>query len=309
MGMCDAATPAASAMKGVYMIHSLGRRARIVGVGIASLGLGLTGVLASASAPASASARAVHPHPVGGPPLDHMLCYHVRATGFKPITGVLLKNFIQPNPFMPKVGSVATHCNPATKVVRLVTGGVNTYKMQNPNAHLLCWTISFQFQSVPVNISNQFGKAIMMTSPGPKSLCLPTWKKRTGPPGMKLVQPPRLDHFTCYGLSVIKGQYGFKIPLSVKVQDEFNMPKFTTLKLGIADTLCVPTTKVYHNAVYPPQSQNDLSLVCFPSSKTPYWKSFWDQNQFGTGKVFPTKPTLATTPFEELCLPTTAIIG
>ena len=292
------------------MIHSLRRRARFVGVGIATLGLGVTGIVAGASAPASAVARGVQPHPaVGPPPLDHFLCYNVKATGFKPIVGVLLKNFIQPNPFQPRVGNVATHCNPATKTVQLPAGGTVTYKMKNPAAHLLCWTITYQFQSLPVNMSNQFGKAIMMTSPGPKSLCLPTWKKRSGPPRKTPVQPPKLDHFTCYGLTVIKGQYGFKIPPSVRVQDEFNFPGSTQLKLGVADKLCVPTTKVYKNKVFAPQGQNDLSLVCFPSSKTPYWKSFWDQNQFGTGKVFPTKPTVATTPFEELCLPSTAIIG
>ena len=156
----------------------------------------------------------------------------------------------------------------------------------------------YQYTPVPINMTNQFGKAIMTTSPGPKSLCLPTWKKRSGPPKKTPVQPPRLDHFTCYGLTVIKGQYGFKIPALVKAQDEFNAPAFTQLKLGVADTLCVPTTKVYHGKVFQPQGQNDLSLVCFPSSKTPYWKSFYDQNQFGTGKVFPTKPAVASIPFE-----------
>lgn len=285
------------------MIHALGRKARIVGVGIATLGLGVAGVLAVTSTPASAGARVVLPHPTSGPaPLDHFLCYTVKATGFKPISNVQLKNFIQPQPFAPLFRNVSAHCNPANKAVQLVTGGTKTYKVQNPLAHLLCWGISYKYQAVPVNMSNQFGKAIMETSPGPNSLCLPTWKKRSGPPHKSPNQPPRLDHFTCYGLTVIKGSYAFVIPPSVKVEDEFSAPKFTKVRVGIADDLCVPTTKVYKGKVFAPQGPTDLSLVCFPTSKTPYWKSFYDENQFGTGKVFPTQ-------FEQLCLPSTAIIG
>ena len=291
------------------MLHSIGRRARLAVAGAAALSLGATGLLITGAAPASAGARAVTPHPVTAQPLDHFLCYNVRATGFKPITGVQLKNFLQPTLFTPKIGAVATHCNPANKTVQLPTGALKTYKVRNPLAHLLCWGISYQFTSLPVHLVNQFGKAIMLTSPGPKSLCLPTWKKRLGPPARTPNQPPRLDHFTCYGLTVMKGQYGFVLPPSVKVEDEFNVPTFTQVKLGVADTLCVPTTKLYKNKLFAPATPNDLSLVCFPSTKTPYWKSFFDQNQFGTGKVFPVAPTSRTTPFEELCLPTAAIIG
>jgi hypothetical protein len=127
---------------------------------------------------------------------------------------------------------------------------------------------------------------------------------------MKLPAPPGLDHFTCYGLNVIPGAYGFQIPPSVKVQDEFNLTKLTQVKLGVADTLCVPTVKFYRNKVYAPQTPGDLSLVCFPlNPPTPYWKTFYDQNQFGTGRVFPIRPTNTTTPFEHLCLPTGAKLG
>jgi len=286
------------------MNQVIGRRARIVGAGVAALGFAASGVLATAAAPASAGTRVVAHTAV--PPLSHFLCYNVKAKGFKPIANVLLKNVIQPNPFAPKVGPVATHCNPATKQVQLVTGGLKTYKVVNPRAHLLCWDISYQYTPVTVSLQNQFGKANMLTSPDPKSLCLPTWKKRTGPPKMAVNQPPGLDHFTCYGLTVLPGAYAFTLPGIVKVQDEFNSPKFTKVKLGVADTLCVPTTKVYKGKVFAPKTPIDLSLVCFPTSPTPFWKSFYDQNQFGIGKIFPTRPTTATTPFEELCLPTVA---
>jgi hypothetical protein len=283
---------------------------RSVGISVATGGLALSGLLVTATTPASAGARAVAPHP-SSVPLDHMLCYNVKATGFKPPANVLLKNFIQPNQFAPKFGNVATHCNPTFKQVQLVTGGLRTYKVVNPNAHLLCWNISYQYTSLPIVMTNQFGKSIMLTSPGPKSLCVPSWKKRTGPPNKVPATPPRLDHFTCYGLTNLpKPQYGFHIPPLVKVLDEFSFPKFTQVKLGIADKLCVPTTKVHNGVVFAPQAQNDQSLVCFPSTKTPYWKVFFDENQFGTGRVFPVPPTAAQKiPFEELCLPTQATLG
>jgi hypothetical protein len=129
--------------------------------------------------------------------------------------------------------------------------------------------------------------------------------KRNGPPNKRPNQPPGLDHFTCYGLTELPGSYGFSIPPVVKVQDEFNAPKFTVIRVGTADTLCVPTTEVYKGNVYPPVTPQDLSLVCFPSSRTPYLKSFFDENRFGAGKVTPTSPATASTPFEELCLPST----
>jgi hypothetical protein len=277
-------------------------RVRAGAGGVTALGLALAGLIVGGAAPASAGARDAA-STAGPPPTSHFLCYVAKARGFKRITGVQLQNVIQPTLFTPAIGAVSTHCNPATKTVQQVTGAKKTYPALNPRAHLLCWSISSQTNPVAVRLSNQFGSATMTTSTSPKSLCAPSWKKRSGPPRQSPNQPPGLDHFTCYGLTMVPGAYAFTIPPVVKVQDEFNAPKSSVVKLGTADTLCVPTSKVYRGKVDAPATPRDLSLVCFPSSPTPYWKSFFDQNQFGTGTVLPTKPTSAAAPFEELCLP------
>jgi len=231
----------------------------------------------------------------------------VTTRGFKPPTNIRLSNWLQPAPFAPKFGLPSTHCNPTIKQVPTATGALKTYKVVHPLSHLLCWSISYQFQPRLVNLVNQFGHAVMTTTGGPTGLCLPSWKKRSGPPNHRPNAPTNLDHFACYPLGPAAAQ-GFSLPPFAKVKDEFSS-NFTTVKLSPANLLCIPTTKYNKAKVYAPANPKDLSLVCFPINKTPYWKLFYDQNQFGQGAVIPSLATTGNLPFEELCLPTVAKIG
>jgi len=99
-------------------------------------------------------------------------------------------------------------------------------------------------------------------------------------------------------LKELPSSYGFRA-VGAKAEDEFSAPKYIPLKMGLANLLCVPTTKIVAGVVYKPQSANDLSLVCFPTTKTPIWKQVFDENQFGEGRIFP----LVTN--EEFCVPST----
>lgn len=266
------------------MSHAISRSARAIGLGAASLGL-IAGSLAL-SQTSSASPRST-------PTLDHFLCDSATGTGYHVPKGVQLFNQLQPALFTPSIGNVAIHCNPANKSVPAAL-----FPAKNPKAHLLCWAIAYpKFLKTTVTLTNQFGQGAMTANP-PTRLCLPTWKSLKAPPKEKTKQPPGLDHFTCYPLSVIPGAYAFRAPGIVKVEDEFSYPKYVQVKIGVANLLCVPTTKVVAGVAYKPQSAADKSLVCFPEFTTPIKRIVYDLNQFGTGRVFPTERV------ERLCLPT-----
>lgn len=241
--------------------------------------------------------------------LDHFLCYHVGAQGFAKPTNVLLKNWLQPTAFAPVFGSVSTHCNPADKQVT-VNGVVKTYTVVHPDSHLLCWDITYKYGKTLVYVSNQFGKGVMTTTGGPTSLCLPSWKKRSGPPNKSPNAPANLDHFACYPIASPSGKPIFSLPGTVKVADEFSTFKYQTVKIDQPNLLCIPTTKIVAGVTYPVHNKNDLSLTCFPITPTTYWKSFWDQNQFGQGEILPTaQVSAADVLLEKLCVPTSAHIG
>ena len=266
------------------MTYTLSRASRAVGLAVAVLGLVATGVLLTASRPASAGTSV--------PTLDHFLCYQAREVGIKAPPNVLLKNQIQTAVFAPRFGAASAHCNPANKAVKR-----GLFIAKNPLAHLLCFTITYKAAPATVSLANQFGKAVMVTG-SPTHFCLPSWKSNIAPPNMSPNAPAGLDHFTCYPVKAIASSYGFRPP-GQKVEDEFSAPRYTTLKLGTANQLCVPTTKIVAGVVYAPQGANDLSLVCFPTQPTPRWNLVFDQNQFGEARVFP----LASN--EEFCLPST----
>jgi hypothetical protein len=261
-----------------------------LGVLACALGLSAGGFVLTSSSTASAGSTP--------PPLDHFLCYQAKASGFKVPTSIQVINVLQPNGFVPRVTNVAYHCNPANKEI---PGAI--FKSKNPLAHLLCWKIAGPSAKTVVLMTNQFGKATMNVGL-PTGLCLPTWKSNIAPPNMAVNAPSGLDHFVCYALTklVTANVYGFN-PSNVKAEDEFSAPAYVPIKLGIANRLCVPTTKVANNVPYPPQAANDLSLVCFPSSQTPIWKLVYDQNQFGTGIVRP------LTDLEEFCTPSVLAPG
>jgi hypothetical protein len=288
------------------MSHRFGRSGRIGAVALTA-GLVLGGF---ALASTSASSSTFGPRTLVLP-LDHFLCYHVAAKGFVVPKGVELKDFLQPFGFTPTVGMVATHCNPAVKQVGdAATGQLKTYKVVHPKSHLLCWAITEKASVYPVHLVNQFGTSNMMTTAaGATRLCVPSWKKRSGPPDVMQAAPKNLDHFACYPVVTGNFQYGFTIPSIVKAQDEFSFPKFNRVQVGIANLVCIPATKIVGTTSYPPATPTDMSLTCYPITPTPYWKSFFDQNQFGTGRITPKVSTTTTSPFEELCVPTSAIIG
>jgi hypothetical protein len=255
----------------------------------ATLGLSAGALVVSGSGPAVASSTKIT--------LDHFLCYKATAKGFKVPSNVQLMNQLQPVKFRPKIGATSALCNPANKQVSAAAGGLTTYLAVHPKSHLQCWAITYPFKPVSQVLINQFGQGAM-TVHAPISLCLPSWKSLTGPPTTKLIAPTNLDHFTCYPLTPIVGAYGFRVPAVVKVEDEFSFPKYTTVKVGIGNFLCVPTWKFVGRTVYKPQGANDKSLMCFPVFTTPIRKIVWTKNQFGRGTVYPTAKG------EELCLPT-----
>lgn len=274
------------------------RFGRSVMIGITAASIATAGVVLVESSISSASR--VAPPGTNPVPLDHFLCYAAKAPNFAVPTAVTLTNFLNTTPFAPKFIGVAAHCNPNIKRVT-TSAGTKTYPVRHAYAHLLCWSIVWQNPPQTVILRNQFGKATM-TAGSPTKLCLPTWKSKTGPPNKKPNQPPNLDHFTCYPLKALAASYGFKAPGAIRVEDEFSAPRFVGVKIGIANQLCVPTKKNYQGVSYPPVSAADFSLVCFPVNKTPFWKTAYDENQFGQAAVFPSAPP------EELCVPSTAAL-
>jgi len=268
------------------MSHSLTRAGLRLGAALTAVGLLAGGVLVSSQGAATAGTTV--------PPLDHFLCYQARVASPPVPPNILLQNAIQPTPFAPTFGAATTHCNPANKSVP-----VALFKAKNPLAHLLCWKINYKFGPATVEVTNQFGKGVFKTG-NPSALCLPSWKDNIGSPGSGSGNAPKgLDHFTCYPLRAVASTYGFRPPSFVKVEDEFSAPRYVPLKLAHANALCVPTLKINAGVAYPPQGPNDLSLVCFPTSPTPYWKTVFDTNQFGNQVVYPNNKG------EKFCLPST----
>lgn len=255
-------------------IGGLGKR---LGIGMAVIGLGVSGIIATA--PGSASA-------VSAPSVDHFLCYAVIGSGFAMPTNVVLKDALQPNDFLPGINSPSLHCNPVNQSVTNTAHKTTVTKVLNATAHLLCWNLSFPPVTGTVKIVNQFGTSVMTTGT-PNGLCLPTWKSLTGPPSNPNVQPSGLDHFACYPLTSISGSYGFKIPPTVKVQNQYPNP-YVKVKVGTAKLLCAPATMTHNSVITNPQGSNDLSVTCFVVSKTRLAKRYYDQNQFGSGRARPT---------------------
>jgi len=259
----------------------------VLAAGAALLATG--GTMAGLASASSAAEQLPAQQP---PSIDHQLCYKATATGFKIPTGVVLKNQLSPKGFKPKITSVAFHCNPVQK--SYLKGPI--FKINNPHAHLLC----FKITTVPqkqhlVFVSNQFGQGDVNVAQ-PDLLCLPSWKRLAGPPQQKRPQPPGLDHFTCYPVTLQQGS--FQVPPGIMLRDQF-APKPVSVKVSnVPVELCVPTrktigkhvTKIINSTMY---------LLCFPVSKTPFKPKVFDKNQFGTGVVH-----ISRTSWRWLCLPT-----
>jgi len=247
----------------------------------------LVGVGAWLVVPPTAGAAGPGPQPPG---LDHFLCYKASATGFQIPTGVSLQNQFAPNGFKPVIGPVKTHCNPVAKF--LPTGQV--FSISNPDAHLLCFKITATQPSHKVLVANQFGQAKLVTS-SPTRLCLPTWKSVTGPPNKPTPQPPGLDHFTCYPVTLVAGTGSFNPPAGLALQDQF-ASRPVPVTVGAPKLLCLPTQKTLSTGQVFPINNPQAHLLCFQVSPTPFPSQVFDQNQFGTGVVTLIKTKL-------LCLP------
>lgn len=224
------------------------------------------------------------------PPVDHQLCYTASATGFTVPPGIVLKNQFNTGGFTPTVRSLVIHCNPVQKT--LPNGQV--FPITNPNAHLACFAITAPTQpTFKVMVTNQFGSATLTTGQ-PNLLCLPSWKSLTGPPNKTPNQPPGLNHFTCYPVTLVSGSY---VPPVVKLQDEFTATAVSASVSPVPTELCLPTEKIVGGVDYPIINAA-THLLCFPVSQTPIKPTVWDQNQFGTGVVTISRTTT-------LCLPST----
>jgi len=249
----------------------------------------VAGVAAASAAPTS--------HPAATAIIDHQLCYSARAQGFK-IPPVVLRNQFSPNGFKPKIGLVASHCNPVVKI--LPSGKV--FPVTNPNAHLLCWSITAPAQPAPmVQVTNQFGTATLQ--PGqPNRLCLPTWKSLTAPPNMTPNQPPGLSHFTCYPVKLVKGAYR---PPVVMLQDEFAAKPVPAKVNPVPVELCLPTAKTVGSKVFKIVNPK-WHLLCYPVSKTPIISPVFDQNQFVPSPPGGVPVTIGAT--TTLCVPSTKTV-
>lgn len=240
----------------------------------AALGAALI-LLAGGGTAAGVAAASASPKPAP-PPLSHQLCYAASGTGFKIPAGVTLKNALNPGGFKVTIGRAVLHCNPVAKTV---PGKV--FPITNAAAHLVCLTITAVAQKIhSLAVTNQFGIADVTTSQ-PNLLCLPSWKSLTGPPNKTAVQPPGLDHFTCYPVKVSQGAYK---PPPVLLQDEFIGKPVSARVTAVPAELCMPTVKIVGGVIFPIIHPSG-SLLCFPVTSTPHPPAVFDQNQFGTAKL------------------------
>ena len=238
--------------------------------------LGAGGVAAGV-ATASASPRATPP------PVDHQLCYTASGPNFKIPAGVRLIDQFSPNGFVPAIVNPAVvHCNPVEKI--LPTGQI--VPITNPNAHLACFKITPpSTQPTPtVQVTNQFGTGILIPSQ-PNLLCVPSWKSLTGPPGKTPRTPPRLNHFTCYPVTLAPGTPPYNPP-PVMLKDEFATAGAVNATVNpVPSELCLPTEKILASGKVFKIINPAMHLLCFPVTPTPIIPKVWDENQFGTSVV------------------------
>jgi alpha-tubulin suppressor-like RCC1 family protein len=208
---------------------------------------------------------------------------------------VQLINQFSPSGFVPSVGAVDLHCNPAQKTV---SGRIT--RITNPNAHLLCWRTTAVAQPArTVVVSNQFGRATLTTGQ-PGQLCLPSWKSVTGRPNLTPVVPPGLNHFTCYSVAYAPGSARFRPPASVTVKDQFSS-RPVAVKVGVPKLLCLPTTTILNGVITYPRL-SPTHLLCFNVSPTPTKNPVYDENDFLDEKINILRTNL-------LCVPSTKALA
>jgi hypothetical protein len=290
-------------------LRFLGRSRRMLLTALAGTLLS-SGVVVAGATPLSAAPRSTPPA------LDAFLCYTITApAGWSIPRGLQLGNAIQtPIPYalfspQPMARTPALHCNPATtRVTQTATSTPEVTRAQDPAGHLLCWQIGKVAIRKPVVVTNQFGTSLPMVVEDSQLLCVPTWKNRHRPPHKSPSTPPGLDHFTCYEASP---QSLWDEPHLVRAFDEFSAPTYQRLTFPslpesphfAPHLLCFPTLKVVSpTQSFPPQTMNDLGLACWIIGPTTHWGSWYDENQFGTGRVTPIRPHSF---LPMICLPST----
>ena len=224
------------------------------------------------------------------PKLSHQLCYTATAKGFHIPGGVTLFDKFTPGGWPVKIGPETMNCNPVAKTIKSSTG-TKIFPITYPDGHLACFSIKQATLKLPasINVANQFGNGMLFPAQ-PTLLCLPTWKSLVKPPHNKAVEPPFLDHFTCYP---VKSKGKFVVPPLV-LQDEFgkSQPKVS----NVPTLLCLVTQKNVQGKVFKVVHPGGM-LLCFPVSPTPIKNPVFDQNQFGNATVTIKKSSV-------LCLPT-----
>jgi hypothetical protein len=260
--------------------------------GVRAIGAALT-VIAGLGGAALVGGLTATPTGAQAAPPQHYLCYKAAVTrGFTVPKGIRLVNSLAPNGFVPAVGAVNVHCNPALK---MVPGA--EFTITNPTWHFLGWQLTTTQPTATVVASNQFGTATLVTA-SPNELWVPSWKSLTGNPKQTPNTPPGEDHYTCYPVKYAPNSPPYVAPAPVMVQDEFSAGALTTVTVGAPTVLCVPTEKILPTGLVYPINDPSLNYVCFRVTKTPIITPVWDENQFGHGRV-----TIGAT--KTLCLPTT----
>ncbi len=116
------------------------RAAVAAGVAVACAAGTAVAVAAAPGSTAAATAPAVTAHagsPAGKPPpINHQLCYAAKGQ-YKIPPKIELADQFSPRGFVPKLGAVASHCNPVEKILPTAR-----FPVTNPAAHLLCLTIT-----------------------------------------------------------------------------------------------------------------------------------------------------------------------
>jgi len=251
-------------------------------------------LLAAGGTAASIAAAAPHraPQHRAAPAVDHQLCYRTGVAGAKIPPNVTLKNQFSPGGFKPTITAGVVLCNPVQKT--LPSGQI--FHITNARAHLVCYKITEPTQPTPtVVVSNQFGSAKLVPQQ-PNLLCLPSWKSLIGIPNTTAIQPPGLNHFTCYPVRVASGAYH---PPTVRLKDEFASQPVSATVNPVPAELCLPTEKIVGKHDFP-MINSVTHLLCFPVTPTPI-RPAWYKNQFGRG-------SLSIRQTNWLCLPSTKTV-
>ena len=221
--------------------------------------------------------------------VDHYKCYTVKAREKFTRRSVSLSDQFEDE----KATAIKplTLCAPVRK---------NRSPLQRPSAHLKCYSITSTSDrpkqpEVDVTVTNQFGTAQLVVL-GPRTLCLPTLKKKVKKAAPRPQPPPGslvalTDHFKCYG---VRPKTGFQ-QRTVSLDDQFETERARVLQPVL---LCPPVEK---NLVK--LRDSTTHLVCYTiqdssRKEKPGGRLVVVRNQFGVETLTVLKPQM-------LCVPST----